>query len=381
MAMKRLTLAVCLLAASAWLGAHTAHSEGARGYVDAIYPPAAQPIALSHATPAHRALPCGRCHQPHAERAASREDLRPTEAQCATCHADRTERAQSNAERCSYCHRGFDPARSAAPDPIPPPPARLHFAHAKHAQVACQTCHTAGTANAAPQLPSMQSCLNCHRDKRALPCNGCHLALPSGRLRTAFPDTKLVPRSSFLGMAHDADFSVRHRWVAADQGAVCATCHVESECSACHDGPRKPRGVHPNDYMALHAQDSQRNATRCASCHSSPSFCLPCHARLGISEISAPDVHAPRRFHPDSGVWIRGPVLHAREAQRSLSSCVSCHAERDCVECHGAHGVGTGLRSPHPAGFSADCGQALARNSRACLICHRSSDAVLHTCR
>jgi hypothetical protein len=378
--MKRVTLAIGLLSASAWLGAQTVRSEAARPS-SAIYPQVSQPIALSHATPAHRALSCDRCHQPRADRPTSREDLRPTEAQCATCHADRVERAQASAERCGYCHRNFDPARSAGPDPIPAPSLRLHFAHAKHAQLTCNACHAAGAASATPQLPSMQTCLNCHQERRALPCNGCHLTVPSGRLQTQFPDAKLIPRSSFLGMAHDRDFSVRHRWIAADQGAVCATCHVESECTACHDGPRKPRSVHPNDYVSLHAQDSQRNAARCGSCHSSPSFCLPCHARLGISQISAPDVHAPRRFHPASSVWIRGPVLHAREAQRSLSSCVSCHAERDCVDCHGGKGVGAGLHSPHPAGFSAECGQALARSPRPCLVCHRASDAVLRTCR
>jgi hypothetical protein len=182
-------------------------------------------------------------------------------------------------------------------------------------------------------------------------------------------------------MAHDSDFLVRHRWLAADNAPVCASCHTESECSACHDGPRRPRSVHPNDYLALHAQDSQRNATRCASCHANTDFCLACHARLGIAQISAPDLKSPRRFHPPSAQWLRGPTLHAREAQRSLSSCVSCHAEQDCVDCHGARGVGTGLRSPHPSNFVADCERALSQNARACLRCHQASDTALRACR
>jgi hypothetical protein len=372
---------LCCLLVAAWLGVETARGERApSAAASPLYAPIAQPIALSHATAAHRALACNYCHKPQSDRSRTQDDQRPSEAVCATCHADRTTRTQASAQRCGFCHRGFDPLRTTAPERVPLRPARLHFAHARHASLECTTCHAG--SGPTPALPNMASCLQCHEQRRALTCGGCHLSTPSGRLRTQFADVKLVPRSGFLGMAHDADFSVRHRWLAADQGAVCATCHVESECSACHDGARKPRSLHPNDYLALHAQDSQRNATRCNSCHSTTSFCLACHARLGISEISAPDLHAPRRFHPASSQWIRGPVLHAREAQRSLSSCVSCHAERDCVECHGARGVGTGLRSPHTPGFaSGACAQDFARNSRACLLCHRASDSLLRTCR
>jgi hypothetical protein len=384
MAMTRIALALCCcLAAVAWLGVHRVQGDGApaRAPASAIYPALAQPVAMNHSTPAHRALTCDHCHQPRPDRAQGREDYRPSEAVCTQCHADRTARTQASAQRCGYCHRGFDPLRVTAPEPVPLRPARLRFAHARHASLACGSCHANG-ASATPGLPSMSSCLECHQGRQTLPCNGCHLTTPSGRLRTVFGDAKLIPRSAFLGMAHDADFSVRHRWVAADQGATCATCHVESECSGCHDGARKPRSLHPNDYLALHAQDAQRNATRCSSCHSSASFCLACHARLGIAEISAPDLSAPRRFHPPSGQWIRGPMLHAREAQRSLASCVSCHAERDCVGCHGARGVGTGLRSPHPPGFaSGDCARDFAHNSRACLLCHRASDVLLRSCR
>jgi hypothetical protein len=230
-------------------------------------------------------------------------------------------------------------------------------------------------------MPSMSECMDCHRGKKALLCNGCHLSLPSGRLRTAFPEGKLIPRSGFLGMGHDADFSVRHRWLAADEGAACSSCHVERDCTGCHDGERRPRSLHPNDYLTLHAQEAERNASRCSACHTTQSFCLPCHARLGVSSVSAPDLAAPRRLHPPSAVWLRGPVLHAREAERSLSNCVSCHAERDCVACHGARGVGAGL-SPHPPGFRDECAARFAANPRPCVVCHGGGiEALRARCR
>jgi hypothetical protein len=363
---------------SAWLGVHTSNAQSVIS-ASPVYVLAPRNIVMHHDTPAHRALACARCHERRALGTAGREELRPSEAQCTGCHE--VQREQASAERCGFCHVGFDPAHSSAPEARPALLSRVRFAHAKHQSATCDSCHGQGGAVDTNALPSMQSCLGCHDKQRRLACNGCHEALPSGLLRVRFPEGQLVPQGSWLGMAHDADFAVRHRWVAADEGAVCATCHTERECSACHDSTRKPRSIHPNDYLALHPQDAQRNATRCTSCHANANFCLACHARLGVSQLSAPDVRSPRRFHPPDSQWIRGPMLHAREAERSLATCVSCHAERDCVACHGAKAVGVGLHSPHPAGFAASCARDFANNGRACLLCHRSTDALLRACR
>jgi hypothetical protein len=117
----------------------------------------------------------------------------------------------------------------------------------------------------------------------------------------------------------------------------------------------------------------------CGSCHQASRFCTECHARLGLSPISAPDVRAARRYHPPAAVWVRGPSLHGLEARRAMSTCVSCHAERDCVVCHGALGIGAGV-SPHGAAFSATCGAALSSNARACVTCHGDVEALRRRC-
>lgn len=375
---------IALLCCAALAGVRSAASGDANKVPGSIvYPASPNGLRMSHATPAHRALACEQCHDAAKSSTHAAQSLLPREGSCAPCHAERIDRAHTDSEHCGFCHRGFDPAQSLAIRPARRPPARLSFSHATHAQakLACTSCHDTADPARSPTLPSMSQCLDCHRNERALACNRCHTSLPSGRLRTVFPEGKLVPRSAFLGMAHDADFSVRHRWLAAEESATCSSCHVESECSACHDGERRPRSLHPNDYLTLHAQDAQRNATRCGSCHSTQSFCLSCHARLGVSPISAPDLAAPKRLHPPSSVWLRGPMLHAREAERSLSTCVSCHAERDCIGCHGARGVGAGL-SPHPPGFREQCGARLANNPRACLLCHGgNAEALRSRCR
>lgn len=384
--MRRRWLALLCLVVSAWLGVRAAAESGRTPPRASVYLRAPQGVRMDHATEAHRALPCTQCHERASQSTRAGDDLRPKEASCTPCHTAQTDRQRPGAETCGYCHQGFDPKSSPAIAAVRAEPARLAFSHARHRAQTCSSCHVPLGSHAAPDqahmgMPTMQTCLDCHRGSRELACNRCHVALPNGRLRTKFPDGKLVPDGPLLGMAHDADFGVRHRWLAADDGPACASCHVEEECTECHDGRVRPRGIHPNDYLALHAQDAERRSTQCTSCHTIQSFCLECHARLGVSTLSAPDVDSPTRFHPAGSQWLRGPNSHAREAQRALDTCVSCHAERDCVLCHGSVGIGSVGISPHPPGFRNACAAYLSNNPRPCVACHGSTDALRARCR
>lgn len=206
----------------------------------------------------------------------------------------------------------------------------------------------------------------------------------------------LAPAPAFPDpLAHVPGFATRHAELAASNSQACARCHAEAECAECHDGRVRPRSVHPNDYLSLHAQEARVDSPTCSSCHHAQSFCLDCHRRTGVSQ-SGPvaNLAARGRFHPPSRVWSSGPrtaAHHAWEAQRNLSACVSCHQERDCVACHAAPsrgGPGRGLpagagngRNPHPPGFSAACGRALRQNARPCLVCHDPADSSLDACR
>lgn len=184
------------------------------------------------------------------------------------------------------------------------------------------------------------------------------------------------PRTGAL--SHDADWIVRHRWVAADLGDACASCHQERECRACHDGRVRPASVHPNDWLSIHPDAARRDSPRCTSCHTVETFCTECHARLGISLLSAPLASGLARYHPPASEWVDGSQLHATEAKRSLSSCTSCHAERDCVTCHGARGVGASV-SPHGPDFR--CRTALDANPRGCRSCHGDLNILEGRCR
>lgn len=354
-----------------------------------IFPEENITLRMNHSHPAHRALPCARCHTNAAGSRRASDSLIPAESSCNPCHAEATDRRQPTSERCAACHIGATQVGEQVQVPTSAyVSARLRFSHNAHVArgMACTDCHVSVPARQVAtraDMPTMQSCMRCHGG--AAPsaqgaCRTCHLTDPDGVVHTHFPEGNMNPPAWMHGMNHDADWIVRHRWVGADQGNECASCHRERDCADCHDGRVRPRSVHPNDFLTLHAQAARRDEPRCTSCHTVQTFCAECHARVGVATISAPVVRATGRFHPSEDVWSRGPVQHAVEARRSMTSCTSCHAERDCVACHGARGIGGGL-SPHPPNFAQQCAAQLRSNPRACVTCHGDVGALAARCQ
>ncbi|HJL20288.1 MAG TPA: cytochrome c3 family protein [Sandaracinaceae bacterium LLY-WYZ-13_1] len=358
-----------------------------------VYPPQRIRLRMNHAHPAHRPLRCVRCHLGAGVSDRASDSLIPDEARCLPCHEDRIARDEpSTEERCGYCHVGFDEDRPRYVPASDFPTARLHFSHRRHVDdgMRCLTCHRGvGSTRIADRrhLPRMRQCFECHGPpgfaaEASAPssCETCHLSRPDGMLRTRWPEGEMNPPTWLFDMRHDHEWVVRHRWVGADRGSMCAECHQESDCVDCHDGRVRPRSVHPGDYLSTHPAQARRDQPRCTSCHQTARFCTECHARLGLAPQSAPEVRASGRYHPPAAVWVRGPTLHGLEARRAMNACVSCHTERDCVQCHGALGIGAGV-SPHPPGFVATCRAHLERNARACETCHGDLDGLRRRCR
>jgi hypothetical protein len=350
-----------------------------------IYPIQKNTLRVNHLHPAHQSLACERCHLSSRKSRSEKDRLLPPESACQPCHADRLDREKTSAKQCGFCHRGYDPAISSAISIADLPTPRIHFSHARHVnnKIGCIDCHGAGLRDdnaLRDRLPDMRRCSSCHKPEEEGNCPKCHLTDPAGIMRTRYGDGNLTPPSWLLGMQHDREWVVRHRWIGADRGNVCSACHKENDCTACHDGRRRPSTIHPNDWLTLHAQRSRRNTPRCTSCHTTQTFCTECHYRLGVALNASPNIRSDRRFHPPKNEWIQGPMLHAREAKRSLSSCTSCHAQSDCVLCHGSRGVGQGI-SPHPKGFDKICGKLLEKNNRACRVCHQDIRALSDRCQ
>ena len=92
-----------------------------------------------------------------------------------------------------------------------------------------------------------------------------------------------------------------HGVLAAERAVNCATCHDRSTCTTCHGG-------------ATHVPDA-------------------------VLEIPEPTTRWPSRGQklPGCGYWI--PLYgfrlnHSAAASTGQMSCMTCHSENTCLECH-----------------------------------------------
>jgi hypothetical protein len=364
-----------------------------------IFPPQRITIRMSHKKHVKDLhVACTGCHAEAKSSRQSSDDLLPLGKTCDGCHQTNHDDLRAvtgtndDSARCNLCHAGYDPRTPASVIAFDMPKPNLRFDHKAHADrnIGCGQCH--GSVEelevaTRDQLPRMKGCFGCHAKTSAAQggaksaCDTCHLADASGRMKVLFSTGELKP-PRWLGNAHHGpDFIDRHKSVAADNSALCASCHTERYCSDCHDGRIRPRSVHPNDWISIHPLAARQNNPRCTSCHQEQSFCLGCHQRIGVA-MSGPNAGVAK-FHPPGfgAIGARGPGHHAWEAQRNLSACVSCHTERDCAICHASTGRGGLSVDPHPTSFRANCASQLRRNARPCLVCHEPGSSELENCR
>jgi hypothetical protein len=348
-------------------------------------------------------MSCTTCHDRAKSSKRSSDSLLPPATRCDACHgsnhrASPVDGTDELIGQCGFCHIGYKPGDGQRVSRLEIPAPNLKFDHALHVGKAidCARCHgEVGSLELATiyQLPRMRGCWSCHtadtqkRGVASRACATCHLTEKGSLLRTSYPAGKMMPPAWLHDSEHGPDWIERHKKVAANEGKLCASCHEERYCAECHDGRVRPRRVHPNDFLSMHPVMARRNEPRCTSCHHEQSFCVNCHQRAGITLTGPPELLDTRgRFHPPPSVWTDGPRTashHAREAERNLNACVSCHIERDCAACHATAKVGGrgGDLNPHPPGFSARCRSALRRNARPCLVCHDPADPNLGRCQ
>ncbi len=340
---------------------------------------------------------CKQCHPGAVTSNSVNDALTPPGTLCDGCHLTdhsdlhKVEAGDGDIGQCGFCHVDYKASDGNVVKSFALPRANMVFSHQKHSarNINCQQCH--GNVEEVEeatrdQMPRMRGCFGCHQQPDALArgdaknaCETCHIrggAREGNLIKTSFAQGQLKPPRWLHNAEHGPDFIERHRRVAGTDSQFCANCHKEDFCTDCHDGRVRPRRIHPNDYLNMHAADSRMQAERCTSCHRQQSFCLDCHLRSGVGESSPSGVKSAVRFHPPTAIWsapVRGPGHHAFEAQRNLGTCVSCHIERDCVACHGGAGIGAGSNI-HPAGFMSSCGMQMRRNPRPCFVCHQPTE-------
>lgn len=383
--MRRLLPALALAAAFA--------ASASQERSEAIFPPQTIPLRFDHGQHLKAGADCLSCHDRARKSARTSDWNLPAHPECEACHDIKAAEAGRKTDpdsRCATCHPGFDHTARAAPPRVQVPAANLIFNHQAHVsrKISCETCHQdmsqVGLATV-QQLPKMAACLGCHDGATAsAACTTCHQREPSGRLQTTFASGALRPMAGNpYGIDHGPRFEFNHAALASAARATCTACHAERECQKCHDGLRKPLSVHPNDWISLHPLQARSNLIGCESCHRMQSFCAACHARSGVAQEAAL-LPRTRLVHPDRDAWVGvvnqrkaalGPNHHGFHAARDIRSCMSCHREETCLQCHSKaptlmdQGV-----NPHPAGFARICRRAARANDRGCLLCHTASD-------
>ncbi|HTM19133.1 MAG TPA: cytochrome c3 family protein [Kofleriaceae bacterium] len=390
---------------------------------DVIFPAQDIPLRFTHARHLARGTECTDCHTQARKSTTSTDRLIPGEEECRGCHAIERDKPFKEVKpgkapaRCDACHVGFDaraPVDATRRVNVPTP--NLKFDHSAHAGTECTVCHGDLKAEQTElatrdNLPRMKLCFGCHDGRKAAnACTTCHLAGPGGMVRSEYPEGKLMPSGVLRGDAHDSMFRTNHGAVARNDERYCGNCHKKAFCTECHDGVVKPMDFHPAEYVSLHALDARRNTPDCSTCHREQTFCVGCHARSGVAgdtivgrdvdfEVRGSDYvsrivdqnrTAEQRFHPSG--WVRYNNLgrldlgadgnpsraithHSYQAQRNIRTCVACHRESFCTQCHTPKvniDDASPAINPHPNGWrsSRQCRALAARAGRMCLRCH-----------
>lgn len=369
--------------------------EPVQAAIGAVFPKVDSDIRFDHSR--HAEVACTSCHAGAVASKRASESLVPPMAACAECHAADAEPTLAS---CQGCHDGYAvtaeaPVSEAAdwqavrPAPMPAArrPTRIRFDHAAHitrlvarggpaatAEATCQGCHSADAAGR-PSMPAMTDCTSCHDGARAPgTCQTCHPTAETGQIRTDFIDPTTGDTQRLMPTNHEVAWDTRHGAVARANPDACTSCHVEDDCSSCHDAVlAEPFAVHPPNFKVVHAVAARSQMGECTDCHDLDTFCTSCHVRLEVTAIPGNRPPPGRAVHPPGWLDATMPNNHGVMARREITECASCHVEDDCVACH--RGV-----NPHPPGFTADCQRWLEANASACTKCHTDLQTLRMRC-
>ena len=308
-----------------------------------------------------------------------------SQAQCSVCHArESCERCHVNAPNVPAITALESDSRVArlvatrdAAYPVPSSHARSDFAYAHgreardrvqscatcHAQPSCRACHTGRAASSTiARLPAVRpgapAGVQLHgRDPRVRPSP----VPPADRASGGSGGHDTVRARVVAGpvpvTVHPAGFLATHGPASASGQLSCEGCHARRFCTDCHAG-EGARRFHPLNFLVRHAPEAYSRQRDCATCHNAEVFCRDCHQANGAAATGRRDA----AFHTAQPLWL---LQHGQAARQGLESCASCHAQKDCLQCHSTLGWGI---SPHGPGFNAD--RMASRNPQTCGACH-----------
>lgn len=354
---------------------------------------------------------CATCHN---QAGGARMQVRPPDpAACFTCHGTQGPHLAQSDTTCAGCHLPLPAATALTREAIagfPAPPTHSvpgfgsgggHAVAARASDRSCATCHArefcaechaatqrvpsitalgsdprATAIEVASRLPAtharadfdraharfatrrIESCASCHTQAT---CTSCHLTAPAIAHQLDTLPALPVARHAAPATHEAASWRTAHGSLAAARPQNCATCHARSECLACHrpDAAQPSGNFHPAGFLVSHPAQAYSRGTSCADCHNTQAFCQDCHRQAGVVASE----RLRDGFHDAKAGFAFG---HGQAARQSLESCVSCHAERDCLTCHSAT-RGRGF-DPHGPGF--DGPRLKRKNPGFCTACH-----------
>ncbi len=276
---------------------------------------------------------------------------------CAVCHAR---------DLCSSCHANA--AEIPAIQALEPDPRVAGWAAENQSSLPLPASHReAGwwENHAEDVATSARSCAACHTQTS---CRACHVDPVPDPIRelSAGQDprpTRRVPPS------HTATFADDHRALAASATSQCSVCHTQDQCTSCHlasaavTRPGEDVGqYHPANFVQSHPAAAFGQEVECASCHNPEAFCRDCHTVQGLGSNGRIDTG----FHNRKPAWVFG---HGQAARQGLETCATCHAQRDCIQCHSA----LGGRRVNPHGPDFDPEKLREKSPVMCAACHPRS--------
>lgn len=279
----------------------------------------------------------------------------------------------------------------------------------------CASCHRDQSADETPTAKDVPSIGGGAVHREPIPpdasrCTACHgedsRALLGRSVRPANEPPPTAHQIQFEHQRHLTMDGIRGQCVPCHSGAVqpqselfppmerCFQCHeheqqfARGQCAPCHDPQQVAQLVprtfarHDQAWLRYHGSSALRQPELCASCHAQRQ-CDDCHdmTQTSLVESRHPDALEREWTHPPDFM-----TRHALEARSMPGRCVTCHTPQTCDGCHlerGISGNSLDARSPHPAGWvggnpaSRDFhGRAARRDLLSCAACHDHGPAT-----
>jgi hypothetical protein len=346
---------------------------GCSRYLRSTPPPNPDVIVFSHQKHvAEQGMACADCHSGVAKQAALPAGVdAPKMAKCGDCHDLKT--------KCGLCH--VDARQPGSYAVWTPPPGKLRFNHEAHVartpKHGCEPCHAQAARTiklSQIRRPGHEECLSCHQhqeDYRKLGCDKCHTNL------------REYPLAALTQFNHEGNWLSEHKVHGKTNDGACRQCHVERYCDDCHSrhnelipSMRFPERVdrqliHRGDWRTRHGIETAASPGSCLKCHAEKQ-CRDCHRVEGVSQTD-PAGRGPNdplaRPHPAGWMNPVAADFHGIAARRNIVTCAGCHdrgAASNCVLCHRVGGAGG---NPHPGGRVRGRDGEKVSNTM-CRICH-----------